>query len=63
MDKNSFLKFSSLSFQICILIVLASFFGHKIDTYFSISKPYFSGLFIMMALAGIIYSIIQKSKK
>lgn len=59
---NTYLKYSGLAIQMVVTIGLAGFAGYWIDKQIGWGFPAFLLLFIMLALAGIIYGIIKSSK-
>jgi F0F1-type ATP synthase assembly protein I len=57
---NAFLKYSGFAFQLLGGIGLAGWLGYLLDRYLALSFPVFMLLFIVMALAGMLYQMSRK---
>ncbi|MEP7195136.1 MAG: AtpZ/AtpI family protein [Saprospiraceae bacterium] len=60
---NSYLKYTGLAFQIFGTLAVGAFFGNWLDNKFNTPKPYFTIFIILFLFIGIIYWIIQDTKK
>jgi F0F1-type ATP synthase assembly protein I len=57
---NAFLKYSGFAFQLLGGIGLAGWLGYLLDQYLALSFPVFMLLFIVIALAGMLYQMSRK---
>jgi F0F1-type ATP synthase assembly protein I len=57
---NAFLKYSGFAFQLLGGIGLAGWLGYLLDRYLVLGFPVFMLLFIVMALAGMLYQMSRK---
>ena len=60
---NSYLKYSSLAFQLLAAIGVFGWLGHKLDLYLNISFPAFMLLFGLVAFAGMMYQVYRSVNK
>ena len=60
---NSWLLFSSLAFQIAIVMYFAVFFGQQLDEQQNNEKPYFTLTFSLFGLVAILVLIIKQTKR
>jgi len=61
---NTYLKYSGIAFQLAALIFLAIFLGKKLDSLFSLSKPYFTILLVLLFFSAFLYKLyLDLSKK
>lgn len=57
---NSFLKYSGFAFQLLGGIGIAGWLGYRLDGYLALNFPVFMLLFIVLALAGMLYQMSRK---
>jgi hypothetical protein len=57
---NAFLKYSGFAFQLLGGIGLSGWLGYQLDLYLALSFPVFMLLFMVMALAGMLYQMSRK---
>lgn len=60
---NSYLKYSSLAFQLLAAIGVFGWLGHKLDQYLNIAFPAFMLLFGLVAFAGMMYQVYRSINK
>jgi F0F1-type ATP synthase assembly protein I len=60
---NSYLKYSSLAFQLLAAIGVFGWLGHKLDQYLNITFPAFMLLFGLVAFAGMMYQVYRSVNK
>ncbi len=60
---NPALKYSGMAMQMALTIGVGIWIGGKIDAHFETSKPYFTILLAILALTGVMYSIIRDVSK
>lgn len=60
---NSYLKYSSLAFQLLAAIGVFGWLGHKLDQYLNITFPAFMLLFGLIAFAGMMYQVYRSVNK
>ena len=60
---NSYLKYSSLAFQLLAAIGVFGWLGYKLDRYFDIRFPAFMLLFGLAAFGGMMYQIYRSVNK
>ncbi len=60
---DSYLKFSTLSFEMLAIIVLFTFSGNKIDFYFNVQKPFFTATFALLGTVLALYLAFKKILK
>jgi hypothetical protein len=58
-DMTQWLKYSGLAFQMFFLLLAGWFVGAIIDDQFSLSKPVFALLFMVIFLIGFFYKLIK----
>ncbi len=56
---KSYVKYSGLVFQMLGIIIFGVLAGRKIDNYFSLNKPIFSGIFALSATALALYVALK----
>jgi F0F1-type ATP synthase assembly protein I len=56
---NSYLKYSSLAFQLLAAIGVFGWLGYKLDKYLNIKFPAFMLLFGFVAFAGMMYQVYR----
>ncbi|MFZ1704064.1 MAG: AtpZ/AtpI family protein [Saprospiraceae bacterium] len=54
---NSYLQYTGLAFQMAGIIIFSIFIGKKLDTYFDMPKPYFTGFLTVFTLTGFMYKL------
>jgi len=57
---NSYIKYTSISFQMLAIILVFSFVGNQIDIYMNIEKPFITALFAILGIALALYIAIKK---
>ncbi len=55
-------RYTSLAFEMGIVIFAGAFGGHKLDEYFSTSKPWFTVALSLFAVFASIYMVIKSLK-
>jgi hypothetical protein len=60
---NSYLKYSSLAFQLLAAIGIFGWLGYKLDQYLQIRFPAFMLLFGFLAFAGMLYQVYKSISK
>jgi len=61
---NAYLKYSGLAFQLAAVVVIGLFVGRWIDAYFSLSKPIFSMILILVFFSLYMYRLyVDLTKK
>ena len=61
---NAYLKYSGLAFQLAAVVAIGLFVGRWIDNYFSLSKPVFSMVLILVLFSLYMYRLyIDLTKK
>lgn len=60
---KKYLKYSSLGFELVGFVLFGYFIGHWIDQKLATSKPYFTGLLILVLLAGAFYRLIKQLER
>jgi F0F1-type ATP synthase assembly protein I len=60
---NSYLKYSSLAFQLLAAIGVFGWLGHKLDQYLNIKFPAFMLLFGFAAFGGMMYQVYRSINK
>jgi len=60
---NTYLRYSSLAFQLLAAIGILGWLGYELDQYLKLSFPAFMLLFGFMAFAGMIYQIYRSIKR
>jgi F0F1-type ATP synthase assembly protein I len=60
---NSYLKYSSLAFQLLAAIGFFGWLGYKLDQYLNITFPAFMLLFGFVAFAGMMYQVYRSINK
>lgn len=56
---NSYLKYSSLAFQLVFTIGLAGWLGYLLDQYLELKFPLFIITFTLSAFVGVIYKLYR----
>ena len=57
---NSYIKYSSISFQMLAIILFFAFIGNKIDTYLDFEKPFITAFLTLIGMAMALYIVIRK---
>ncbi|WP_276367817.1 AtpZ/AtpI family protein [Chryseolinea sp. H1M3-3] len=60
---NSYLKYSSLAFQLLAAIGVLGWLGYKLDQYLQIKFPAFMLLFGLIAFGGMMYQVYRSINK
>lgn len=60
---NSFIKYSSLAFQMLGVLLVFTLLGKKADEYLKFKTPWITILFVLIALAGVMYKLIKDFAK
>lgn len=55
-------RYTSLAFEMGIVIFAGAFGGHKLDEYFATSKPWFTVALSLFAVFASIYMVIKSLK-
>lgn len=55
--------FSALGLQLGIAMYVAAYFGEKLDAYTSNTKPWWTLLFMLFAMFGVIMVVLKRLKK
>lgn len=58
-QSNSYLKYSSLAFQLVFTIGAAGWLGYLLDAYLELRFPLFIIVFTISAFAGVIYKLYR----
>lgn len=59
---NKFIRYSSLAFEMGIVIFAGAFGGHKLDEYLCFEKPWFTISLSLFAVFASIYIVIKSLK-
>jgi hypothetical protein len=62
-NSRSFLKYSSIAFQMLVTIGLFSFGGYKLDDYQQTDKPIYMALFGLAGVAVSLYQVVRQLNK
>lgn len=62
-NSNSFLKYSSVAFQMLVTIGLFSFAGYKLDVYQKTEKPIYMALLGLTGVAVSLYQVVKQLNK
>jgi ATP synthase protein I len=62
-NKNSYLKYSSLGFQMSITIGLAAWGGTALDKHYETEQPVFTIVLILLGIAIALYQVIKEVSK
>lgn len=54
---NQYLKYSGIAFQLFFFLFIAVYAGKYTDAYLGTTKPYFTIVFLLVALVGFFYKI------
>lgn len=57
---NSYIKYTSISFQMLAIILVFSFVGNQVNIYMNLDKPYVTALFAILGIALALYIAIRK---
>lgn len=60
---NAFAKYSSISFQMIVVIGVFAFIGHKIDGYRNAKTPIFTAGFSLLGVAVSMYQVVKQLNK
>jgi len=60
---NSYIEYSSVSFQMLAVIILFALTGNRIDVYFNNPKPFITALLAIIGVATALYIALKKIKK
>ncbi|ACU02614.1 MULTISPECIES: AtpZ/AtpI family protein [Pedobacter] len=60
---NAFAKYSSISFQMIVVIGVFAFIGHKIDVYRNAKTPIFTAGFSLLGVAISMYQVVKQLNK
>lgn len=60
---RKFLRFSGIGVQLGVMMYLASLGGDYLDQYFSFNKPWFTLLFIVVALVVFVILLMRQLNK
>jgi hypothetical protein len=60
---NTYLKYSSLAFQLLAAIGIMGWIGHKLDQYINSTFPAFMLLFGFAAFGGMMYQLYRSVKR
>ncbi|HEY3405055.1 MAG TPA: AtpZ/AtpI family protein [Ohtaekwangia sp.] len=60
---NSYLRYSSLAFQLLAAIGIFGWLGYRLDQYLHLTFPAFMLLFGFLAFAGMIYQVYKSISK
>ena len=53
-------KYSSIAFELLVVIFVGVFVGYKLDSYFTNLKPLFTVSFSLISIAVALYSVLRK---
>ena len=59
-EPNTYLKYSSLAFQLFFTIGVAGWLGYKLDNYLVLSFPAFMISFIVISFGGMMYRVYKQ---
>ena len=59
---NTYIKYSSLTIQIAIVIIAGSFFGDHLDKKNSTTIPGYTIFFSLMSIFFVLYYVLKKAK-
>ena len=59
-NKNSYIKYSGIAFQLAGLILMAYFIGNALDKKFQNTVPYFTLALIVFVFTGYIYKLYRE---
>jgi F0F1-type ATP synthase assembly protein I len=62
-NSNSFLKYSSMAFQMLVTIGLFCFAGYKLDAYQKTEKPIYMALLGLAGVAVSLYQVVRQLNK
>ena len=60
---NSYIKYSSISFQMLVIILVFAFIGNKLDVYANFEKPFITAILSIIGLSLALYVGIKKITK
>lgn len=60
---NNFAKYTSISFQMIVVIGVFAFAGHKIDDYRNAKMPIFTAVFSLLGVAVAMYQVVKQLNK
>jgi F0F1-type ATP synthase assembly protein I len=60
---NNFAKYSSISFQMIVIIGVFAFAGHKIDVYREAKTPIFTAALSLLGVAAAMYQVVKQLNK
>lgn len=60
---NNFAKYSSISFQMIVVIGVFAFIGHKIDEYRQAKTPFFTAGLSLVGVGVAMYQVVKQLNK
>jgi F0F1-type ATP synthase assembly protein I len=60
---NTFAKYTSISFQMIVVIGVFAFIGHKIDSYRGAKIPLFTAALSLLGVAVAMYQVVKQLNK
>lgn len=62
-NSNAFLKYSSIAFQMFLIIGVFSFAGYKLDEYQNMDKPLYTAFFGILGVGASLYQVVKQLNK